>query len=230
MGMAIEGDAINGTTPPWEGIDAAARVLSPTDRDRILHAMIECCAERGFEGTRVEDVLARADVRRETFDALFSGREDCAVAALQKISSEAMTSSSAAQIMEPGLLGGLLEVKALVELMAARPGYAYFSYVEARQGGTSRMNEIYESSARVLCAMIERARGPDSAGAEMPGAVRAALGGAEAVVRREIATGRAARLPRLIPDLLYSVLVPVLGRSEALRQHERIGALLAEGS
>jgi hypothetical protein len=78
--------------------------------------------------------------------------------------------------------------------------------------------------------MIERARGPDSAGAEMPGAVRAALGGAEAVVRREIATGRAARLPRLIPDLLYSVLVPVLGRSEALRQHERIGALLAEGS
>jgi AcrR family transcriptional regulator len=230
MGKVIAKSASNGTSPPRAGFEQVARSLSPTDRDRILQAMIECAAERGYLQTSVTDVLARADVRREVFEALFKDKEECAVAALRMISSEAMRYPGPLEAgTEPPLMSELSGIKALVELMAARPGYAYFSCVEARQGGTSRMHEIYESSARVLCAMIERARGPDD-GAERPGAVRAALGGAEAVVRREIAAGRSARVPRLIPDLTYSVLVPVLGQREALRQHARIGALLEEGS
>jgi AcrR family transcriptional regulator len=227
----ISKSATNGSSAPPGGFEQAVRSLSPTERDRILQALIECCAERGYQQTTVEAIIARAEVRRESFEALFSGKEECALAALRMIASEAMRTIGALEKggSEQRLVNGLLAIGALVELMAARPGYAYFSYVEARQGGTARMHEIYESSARVLCAMIDRARGPDE-GAERPAALRAALGGAEAVVRREIVAGRGARLPRLIPDLAYSVLVPVLGQREALRQHRRIGSLLAEAS
>jgi AcrR family transcriptional regulator len=187
--------------------------------------MVECCSDRGYYETTVAEALARADVSRETFEGLFADKEECAVAALRKMSSEVLRNSSPEQPgTESSFEGGLLGVRALVELMTSRPGYAYFGYVEARQGGTSRMNEIYDSSARVLSALAERARGPQSTAMVPARSIRAALGGAEAVVRREIAAGRIAELPRLVPDLLYSVLVPLIGQGEALRQRELLAA------
>jgi AcrR family transcriptional regulator len=205
----------------------ATAARANTDRDRILQSMIECCADHGYSQTTVEDVIARADVRRDSFDALFAGREDCAVAALRKISSDVLTSSPETAESGGGVgEAGLLRVKALIDLMATRPGYAYFGYVEARHGGASRMYEIYESSARVLSAMIKRARGAPAPAR----AVRATLGGAEAVVRAEIAVGREGHLPGLAPSLAYSVLVPALGQHEAMRQHARLSELLAEGA
>jgi AcrR family transcriptional regulator len=228
-GNSIAVNGKGGITPPREGLEPAARVFSPTERDRILQAMIECCAERGYLETTVEDVLAHADVSRESFAALFSGKEECGVAALRKISSEVLTASSPGG-GEVKLKRGLLGVKALVEMMASPPGYAYFGYVEARQGGTSRMHEIYESSARVLSAMIERARGSGERAAVPARAVRAALGGAEAVVRAEIAAGRVAGLPAHLPSLVYGVLVPVIGQGEALQQRAWLGKLIAESS
>jgi AcrR family transcriptional regulator len=198
----------------------------------MLQAMVECCAERGYLQTTVTEVIARAEVRRESFEALFADKEECAVAALRKISSEVLTGSSSVGEAAPKERAdrGLLEAKAMLELIASRSGYAYFSCVEARQGGSSNMHEVYQSSARVLSAMAERAREVEG-GAKRPArAVRAALGGAEAVVRREIIAGRGAGLPRLAPSLLYSVLVPVVGQGEALRQRDRLERLLEEGA
>jgi AcrR family transcriptional regulator len=194
--------------------------------------MVECCAESGYLETTVTEVIARAEVRPESFAALFAGKEECAVAALRKISSEVLTGSSSVGEAAARQRNdrGLLEVKAMLELIASRPGYAYFSCVEARQGDSANMHEVYQSSARVLSAMIERARGAEQ-GAKGPArAGRAALGGAEAVVRREIAAGRLAELPGLAPSLLYGVLVPVVGQDEALRQRDRLERLLAEGA
>jgi AcrR family transcriptional regulator len=229
-GKAIETSENSNLAPDREGIAGVARLQAPTERDRIVQAMIECCAERGYLETSVEDVLARADVRAESFAALFADKEECALAALRKISSEVMTSSGAGATAERSRSRNLLGIKALVELIASQPGYAYLGCVEARQGGTAQMHEIYESSARVLSAMIERAPEAELAASASPGAVRAALGGAEAVVRREIAAGRVAQLSRLGPDLLYGVLAPLLGQQEALRQRRALRELFEEGA
>ena len=194
--------------------------------------MVECCAESGYLETTVTEVIARAEVRPESFEALFAGKEECAVAALRKISSEVLTGSSSVgeTAARERADRGLLEVKAMLELIASRSGYAYFSCVEARQGGSSSMHEVYQSSARVLSAMIERARGVEEEAEGPARAVRAALGGVEAVVRREITAGRLAGLPKLAPSLLYGVLVPVVGQGEALRQRDRLDQLLGEGA
>jgi hypothetical protein len=57
-------------------------------------------------------------------------------------------------------------------------------------------------------------------------AVRRALDGAEFVVRGDLLTGQSARLPQLLPSFVFLVLLPLLGKPEALRVAERAARLL----
>lgn len=201
-------------------------VLATSDRDRILQAMADCCAEFGYLETTVETVLERAGVEAESFESLFAGKEDCALAALNKIVSETLAQISMAQVNGEDAIGRRkFEGKAILELMAARPSFVRLGLVSARQCGTPHMHDAYESAARVLALMMERLAGST----ERPGATaRAAFGGAEAVIRRELAAGRGSRLPQLLPDFVYAVLVPFVGQGEALRQAKLAARVTAE--
>lgn len=191
-------------------------VLTVPDRERILQAMADCCAESGYAGTTVEAVLERAGVGSESFDSHFAGKEDCALAALNKIVSETLARISMA---DSDALGATdrrrYQGRAVLDLIAARPSFASLGLIESRQAGTERMHDAYDSAVGVLALMIERL-GDGVAGSTTT--ARGALGGAEAVVRRELAAGRAVRLPQLLPDFVYAVLVPFVGQGEALRQ------------
>lgn len=188
--------------------------------------MAGCCVERGYAGTTVGAVLERAGVDTGSFEAHFAGKEDCALAALNKIVSETLARISMAHPRAADAVERRkFEVKEILELMASRPGFAWLGCVETRQGGTPRMHDSYESAVRVLALMMERAGGA----AEKQGiAARAALGGAEAVVRRELAAGRSGRLPQLLPDFVYAALVPFVGQREALRQARQAVRMVAE--
>jgi AcrR family transcriptional regulator len=207
-------------------VSTGTDVLAVPDRDRILEAMADCCAEAGYAETTIAAVLERAGVEAESFDAHFAGKEDCALAALNKIVSETLARISMANPRGSDVVERRkFEVKAILELMAAQPGFSWLGYVEARQGGTARMHASYESAVRVLALMMERAGG---AAERYEVAARAALGGAEAVVRRELAAGRAADLPELLPDFVYAALVPFVGQREALRQAKQAARVVAE--
>lgn len=201
-------------------------MLSPTERERILQAMAECCAERGYTETSIEMVVERAAVDREEFDSYFSGKEDCALAALNKIISEALATISMVSPHDSELEQRVAQIMAIAELMSSRPAFARLGYIEARQGTPLRMRDSYEAAARVLALMMER---PQGAGTRPPGgAARAALGGAEALVRRELAAGRIGGLKRHLPDFVYVALVPFVGQEEALRQSKAAKELAAE--
>lgn len=193
-----------------------ADVLSISDRDRILRAMAECCAREGYQATTVAAVVQRAGVEPESFESHFAGKEDCALAALNQVVSETLARISMVGAQAAGAAGRRrFEIGAILELMASRPAFAWLGYIESRQGGTPRMHDSYESAVRVLALMMERT----SAQRDGPSALaRATLGGAEALVRRELAAGRAEGISRLLPDLVYAALVPFVGQREALRQ------------
>ena len=201
-------------------------ILAVSDRERILQAMAECCAEAGYGETTVDAVLVRAGVDRDGFTSHFGGKEDCALAALNQIVSETLAriSMTKPNSDEPAARRKF-EGKAILELLEARPSFAKLALVESRQCGTTRMHDAYDSASRVLALMLERI----SDSTERPGtAARAALGGAEAVVRRELAAGRAVQISRLLPDFVYAVLVPFVGQGEALRQAKLAAKLAAE--
>lgn len=180
--------------------------------------MAESCAEVGYRATSVSGVIERAGIDRERFDSLFIGKEDCALAAFNRFVSETVARVA---IEAPG--GGTRVdrgggyVRPIIELAGALPAFAQLACIESRHGGTARMRAAYGSAAGVMALMMERL----GRAQEVPDATvraRAALGSLEALARREIAGGRTAQMPRLLPDFVYAALVPFVGQREALRQ------------
>lgn len=206
--------------------------LLASDRDRILRAMAESCAATGYRGTTVRGVTERAGVDVERFDALFAGKEDCALAAFNKFVSETLARLSISASDHPQGDGlNRDQVQAVLELVATLPAFAQLTCVEARHGGTARLRAAYDSAARVLALMMERLGNGDAGAGVSALQARATLGALEALVRRELVAGRAARLPRLLPDFVYAALVPFVGQREALRQARQAArVVLEEGS
>jgi AcrR family transcriptional regulator len=188
--------------------------------------MTSCCAESGYAATTIEAVAERAGLDRLSFERHFEGKEDCALAALNQIVSETLAAVATAGPGDEETERHLLQIRAILELMEARPGIARLGYIEARQGSTERMRETYESGARVLALMMERAGG---GGEGTPAqTARAALGGAEAVVRRTLCARGDGDLSRHLPDFVYAALVPFVGQREALRQSRAATRLLTK--
>jgi AcrR family transcriptional regulator len=207
-------------------VSTGAEVLAVSDRDRILQAMADCCAEAGYRETTVEAVLERAGVAPESFESQFASKEDCALAALHKIVSETLTrismaSSNANEVVAQRKFEG----EAILELVMARPAFTHLAMIEARQGGTGRLHDSYESAARMLALMLGRT---GDAGWRPSTAARGALGGIEAIVRRELAAGRTEQVSRLLPNFVYAALVPFVGQGEALRQARLAAAMAVE--
>jgi AcrR family transcriptional regulator len=64
-----------------------------SQRTRLLRAMVDVMADKGYAGTSVADILRRARVSRETFYELFSSKEDCFMSAFEQQSSFELKSS-----------------------------------------------------------------------------------------------------------------------------------------
>lgn len=202
-------------------------ILSPSERERALRAMAELCAEQGYEATTVEQVVARSEISEKVFTELFADKEACASAAIDAILVEVMTTVSSSYSQDLAERDSyLLAIRAILELLAAHPSFAHVSFICARQMGPASLSEGLDAGTRMLSAMLDRLGNDPGSEARTAKAARAALGGAEAVVRREIAAGREESLPGLLPDCVYAATVPFLGQEEALRLARRGRELL----
>ena len=198
-------------------------------RRALIEAMARSCMERGYEDTTIDGLLAATGLGRATFEQWFADKEACGLAAVDAILAEGLAAvfeTFSGDIAEgESVLRGLV---ALVDLFAEQPAMASLAMIDSRQRMPRAAHERYASGFAMLIAMVDGLRTNAGAGGEPPPcAALAALGGSEAIVRREIAHGRASALRRLLPDLIYSALVPFLGQREALRI-ARQGQRLAE--
>jgi AcrR family transcriptional regulator len=206
-------------------------LVPPSERDRLVAAMAASCAERGYASTSVAEVVARAGVPRRSFEENFADKSACGVAATSQILAEITAVASAAYSPRYSEWEILLRgVRTTLELLAARPSLARLACIEARQAMPPEAYALYASAIRFLLAMLDRIRVyASSETPRPPTAARGALGGGEALVRRELLAGRAERLPALLPDIIYGLLVPFLDQKEALRYAEMARELLNDG-
>jgi AcrR family transcriptional regulator len=206
------------------GIDqASADPAAAQERDRLVEAMAESCARCGYPETSVEAVCAAAGVTGEAFGRHFDDKEACALAAVESILAAGMATVADAYSPDTSEWESALQaLRALLELFASRPAPASLAFTDSRQIMPERALERHEAGFAILTTMLDRLRTDSEAGALAPAiGARAAIGGGEALVRREIAAGRADRLPRTLPDLVYGATVPFLGQEEALRLARR---------
>lgn len=56
-------------------------VITHSQRERLLAAVVRVTADKGYEATTIADILGEAGVGRETFYELFADKRDCVMAA-----------------------------------------------------------------------------------------------------------------------------------------------------
>jgi AcrR family transcriptional regulator len=206
-------------------------LLDSSERERIMRAVAEVCAERGYAETTVAAIVERAGSSEEAFYNLFDDVEDCTVASMNALTAQILAEVSGSYSADRSEWdSGILGMKAILELMAAHPSFAYLGYVVARQTSTARIQEVYRGAAQMLVMMIERLWEYSELDTQPRLAAKAALGGCEALVRSEVVAGRTEQLPQILPELIYAATVPFLGQEEAMRLAQRGRELLGATS
>jgi AcrR family transcriptional regulator len=196
-------------------------LVTRSQRERLLAAVVRATAARGYGGTTVANILDEAGVGRETFYELFEDKRACALAA-HTILADDLEQRARDAYMEPGAWPerACNALAATLEWFASDPPAARFMLVELGSIGTEsrvRFHEEFNRFVRLLDEGLEEADcRPDVAGA-----TSLAVGAIVARVYEEIVLGRTAELPRLLPEMTYELLVPFEGEEVASAERTR---------
>ena len=186
-----------------------------SQRQRLLDAAAQVTAARGYEETTVADILAVAGVGRETFYELFEDRRACVLAAHQELLDDLVAHVRAAY-EGPGdwVERCRATLRALLEWFAGDPALGRFLLVEPAAVGPE-FHAIFQAGFDRFVAMIDEGLDDDLPDPQPLPAASLAVGAAISRVYGEVAAGRTARLPGLLPQLTYETLVPFLGEAAA---------------
>ncbi|MFT3863553.1 MAG: TetR/AcrR family transcriptional regulator [Solirubrobacterales bacterium] len=192
-----------------------AGLAPPSQRRRILDAMVACCAEKTFAATTIADLVSRAAVSRTTFYKLFTDKRDCFDAAVTQCTDRlARTLMVAAQGYDSPAEATRRAAAAGLELLAAEPGLALVLSGDVVGVDPDRVDRYAGLMVPALEGLWAEAGQPPRKHSS-PGL---AFGRAQLLVFHEVAAGRAAGLPALLPDVVYLAIVPFAGHDEALAQ------------
>lgn len=198
-------------------------VLSEHQRDRILTAATGVFAKRGYQGTTVDHIVSAAQVAVGSFYALFDGKEDCFVAAYDRIIAQGRERLSVALPADrPWPEQLVICLRALLELIEADPLAARIALVEVQTAGPAGLavwERTLEEAADLLRAGREHSSFPD----ELPATLEfATIGGLVWFLQQRVVQGEAASAEKLLPEALEIVAGPYLGEAAS-------AALIAAG-
>jgi AcrR family transcriptional regulator len=191
----------------------------------VLEAVVKVAAAKGYEATTVSDVIEFASVSQETFDEMFSGKEDCFLEAYEAVFDVLIAHVTAAfeaasdQSWPEQIAAGL---RALVELLSMEADIARMAMVEVTAAGDDA-RERYRTMLTRFTPFLEKGRTYSGQGDELPAdTARFAIGGATSMIFDEIRAGRGPELKRILPDLVFAVLMPYLGSEAAEDEMRRV--------
>jgi AcrR family transcriptional regulator len=217
-------------------------------RERLFGAMVASLGERGYEATRVADLVELSGVSSRTFYDLFPDKRACFLAALEAMieAAIAFAAQSAGEGDGERAPGGIVLPKATDTEAAegweeqARQGFDAFAQMVAAQPAAARMIliEAYAAGPEVLEPLENAVAGfewltrqtleqsPERA--KMPAEMVSALIGAQQeIARTRLRLGREAELPGLM-DPLWELMLSYRPPPQPLRLAGRAPAPRSE--
>jgi AcrR family transcriptional regulator len=188
-------------------------------RRRLLRAVGELVAERGYADVTVELIVKRAHVSYKTFYKHFSGKEDCFVVLFETAFSTTEKMIRRRLDAEPLTWADqvILAISTLIELIVAEPVIARAVLVESPTVGTA-ITERYEQATKAFAPLLRAGRGQNPRGKELPDTIEDTLAGSIIWSAYErLIVGQADELTDYLPVLLELVLRTYLGPAEARR-------------
>jgi AcrR family transcriptional regulator len=170
-------------------------------------------------------VIEVAGVSQEAFDSMFADKSACfleAYDAVFDVLDAHVTSAYEAAAGEPWPERVAAVLTALVELLSLEADIARMAMVEVTAAG-DEVRARYRAALARFTPFLEEGREFSKQNEELPAdTARFAVGGATSMIFDEIRAGRGPELKRILPDLVFAVLMPYLGPEEAEDEMRRV--------
>jgi AcrR family transcriptional regulator len=197
--------------------------VAQNQRDRLLSAVADVVSAAGYGDMSVEDVIVTAGVSRRTFYEHFKNKDDAFLAAYDQIVELLLGQVRAAYLSEEDFIGRLRAgLGAFLELLAREPAFARMCIVEVAAAGIEAVRRRNETMATFARLIDENARDLETPLAPSPLTGETIVGGIFEVVYTRVVQGEIRSLPELLPDLLYSALLPYMGPEIAADEYRRM--------
>ncbi|HEX2071703.1 MAG TPA: TetR/AcrR family transcriptional regulator [Thermoleophilaceae bacterium] len=190
--------------------------VASSQRERVLAAMRELVAGRGYQDVSVAEVIRHAGVSRKTFYELWAGKEECFVEVYEREMERLLAPTlQAFEGKEPWADRLKTALGVLLGALAADEDAARICFAEALSAGPLALERRNAAMARLDPLFAP----PDDGGAVRAAHSRAATAGAVGylaeLLNRETAAGRAAQLPALRSELVATLTLPFVERDQA---------------
>lgn len=198
--------------------------MARNQRQRILAAVAEATAARGYARMSVEDVVRGAGVSRRTFYELFPNKDAVFLEAYDQVANLLLAGVRAAYEGESGFGPRVTAgFRAFLELLEASPAFARMCIVEVMAAGPEAVAKRTAVMGEFAKLIEENAASElDSHGSVPSMHAQTIVAGAYEAVYRMIAAGETDKLSTLLPDLVESALLPYVGEEQAAAQKRAI--------
>lgn len=196
--------------------------LPPSDaaaarRERILAAMAQMTAIKGYSELTVADIVATARITRGAFYSHFRGKEDAFLAA-QTVGFQGSIAAAASEFFVPSswperVWAGLT---ATLGYVAAHPHLGHLGLVEVQAAGRTAIQRDYD--IRMAYVMfLEDGYSQRPQARHLPRLCSEAIGAALfALMRRQVLLGRTEQMLEVLPQCAYVALAPFIGPADAM--------------
>ncbi|WP_113704468.1 TetR/AcrR family transcriptional regulator [Nonomuraea lactucae] len=203
----------------------ARELVTGSQRQRLLYAIVVAVADKGYIAATVGDVTARAGVSRKTFYELFADKEQCFIAAadtgreLMVKRLEASFARSSAQSLAP-VATLRASIHAFLGIVADEPEFARAFFLETATAG-GRAQE-HQDACRSWFAQSMRAWHAKIPGRRHvpPEIYMAAADATHEAVCRLLRQGRIGEVPAL-EDAVLHICLALMGVAEDADDGER---------
>lgn len=202
-------DSILTPSIPWD-------IAAQNQRERILRALVANCAEKTFVGTTIADIVGSAGISRATFYKHFTNKTECFNSTVDDFVAELQSTARAARTEADGASIDRIRavVVAILERLAAQPEWATLLLVEAPTVDPEIVRRYRDITLAALAEELGAEGAPDLASGEPD----LAFGRAKVLLTEYVTAGEAERLPSLLSEVVYIVLLPYVGQAGALEQ------------
>lgn len=192
--------------------------ITKHQRARIISALADEIASKGYRAVTVADIVRRAGIARNTFYDNFSSKEDCFLAAqdfavveaLRRVVDAATQVDSWQARVDAGLA-------AFLGYVAGEPALARTCIVEALSAGPESVAR-YEESLQAFIPLFRIGRKVSPHGDELPATLEETIiGGIFWIVYQRIILGQTEQIEELLPELVEFALTPYIGAEAAKR-------------
>jgi AcrR family transcriptional regulator len=190
----------------------APGAVAAHQRERLFEATVDLVAKRGYRNTSLDQIVKAARVGYVAFYDLFESKEDCFLAAFDRIAeetAEALSRAVAGEEEWPRQMAAALGC--LLDIVVADPKRARIALVEVQAAGPAAYTRYEEAVDRAVPKLRE-GRALNDASAELSDTLEEALlGGIIWVIHQRLVKGELSKAGPLLEQSIQIALSPYLG-------------------